>query len=294
MSDSDSESVFNPIVFDYSKLFNKSHKIMYLKLFVSDPMLKQKYVESALEHNNNIMTSNYPDSGFDLFSPESVNCSCDKLVKINFGLKASANNIFASRNNYPSGFCLYARSSLGSKTKLRLANNVGIIDSGYRGDLIGCFDCLKDHAKYTGDSGSQAYAIGSKSCYSQGVSQHSVLVGSNSGISQHSVLVGSTSGISQHSVLVGSTSGISQHSVLVGSTSGISQAAASVSGRTGYSQPQSTHTYTIIHDYQVEKYDKLIQICSADLSPIYVEIVDTEEELGDSERGSGGFGSTGR
>lgn len=256
MSDIGSESVFNPIVVDYSKLFNNSHKIMYLKLFVSDPVLKQKYVESALEHNNKIMTSNYPDSGFDLFSPESVNCTCDKLVKINFGLKSSANIIFASRNNYPSGFCLYARSSLGSKTKLRLANNVGIIDSGYRGDLIGCFDCLKDHSKYTGGytySGSQAYAIGSNTCYSQGVSQ---------------------------SVSVGSTSGISQQS--------------SDSERMGYSQPQSTHTYTIIHDYQVEKYDKLIQICSADLSPIYVEIVDTEEELGDSERGSGGFGSTGR
>jgi dUTPase len=29
-----------------------------------------------------------------------------------------------------------------SKTQLRLANNTGIIDAGYRGPLIGMFDCL--------------------------------------------------------------------------------------------------------------------------------------------------------
>ena len=39
------------------------------------------------------------------------------------------------------GFYMYPRSSL-SKTKLRLANSVGIIDSGYRGNLIGMFDVV--------------------------------------------------------------------------------------------------------------------------------------------------------
>ena len=37
-------------------------------------------------------------------------------------------------NNYV-GFYLYMRSSTASKTPLRLANNVGIIDSGYRGEI---------------------------------------------------------------------------------------------------------------------------------------------------------------
>jgi dUTP pyrophosphatase len=40
----------------------------------------------------------------------------------------------------PLGFYLYPRSSTGSKTSLRLSNSVGIIDSGYRGELIGVFD----------------------------------------------------------------------------------------------------------------------------------------------------------
>jgi len=53
-----------------------------------------------------------------------------------------------SSSNYkefPTGYYLYPRSSL-SKTSLRLANSVGIIDSGYRGDIIGMFDCV--HSDY--------------------------------------------------------------------------------------------------------------------------------------------------
>ena len=40
----------------------------------------------------------------------------------------------------PCGFYLYPRSSTGSKTPLRLSNSVGVIDAGYRGNLIACFD----------------------------------------------------------------------------------------------------------------------------------------------------------
>ena len=42
-------------------------------------------------------------------------------------------------NNSP--FYIYPRSSI-SKTPLMLANHTGIIDSGYRGNLIGAFRCL--------------------------------------------------------------------------------------------------------------------------------------------------------
>jgi dUTP pyrophosphatase len=47
------------------------------------------------------------------------------------------------RNNstYNTGFYMYPRSSI-SKSYLRLANNVGIIDAGYRGHLIGMFDVI--------------------------------------------------------------------------------------------------------------------------------------------------------
>jgi dUTPase len=44
-----------------------------------------------------------------------------------------------------------------------------------------------------------------------------------------------------------------------------------------------------------KQYDRLFQVCSGDLSPFFVEIVENESELGlVTERGCGGFGSTGR
>ena len=41
------------------------------------------------------------------------------------------------------GYYLYPRSSI-SKTPLRLSNSVGIIDYGYRGDIIACVDNIGD------------------------------------------------------------------------------------------------------------------------------------------------------
>ena len=43
--------------------------------------------------------------------------------------------------NIPTGFYLYPRSSI-SKTRMRLANSVGIIDAGYRGDIIAAVDTI--------------------------------------------------------------------------------------------------------------------------------------------------------
>ena len=46
-------------------------------------------------------------------------------------------------------------------------------------------------------------------------------------------------------------------------------------------------------EYSVEQYEKLLQIISPTMSPIYIEIVENDSDLGVStERGSGGFGST--
>ena len=44
----------------------------------------------------------------------------------------------------PSAFYLYPRSSISS-TPLRLANSVGIIDSGYRGEIKASFDVHENY-----------------------------------------------------------------------------------------------------------------------------------------------------
>jgi dUTP pyrophosphatase len=47
--------------------------------------------------------------------------------------------------------------------------------------------------------------------------------------------------------------------------------------------------------YSVEKYERLAQICAPSLVPIWVEVVNSKEELGEKTvRGDGGFGSTGK
>lgn len=40
---------------------------------------------------------------------------------------------------------LYPRSSTGSKTPIRLSNSVGIIDSGYRGEIMAFVDNISDN-----------------------------------------------------------------------------------------------------------------------------------------------------
>ena len=48
-------------------------------------------------------------------------------------------------------------------------------------------------------------------------------------------------------------------------------------------------------DFFGKKFDRYVQLCAPGLVPILVEVVGTREELGEqTERGNGGFGSTGR
>ena len=192
--------------------YNSKHKrIMYLDVFVDtcDDELKQTYIDAANKHNSKISDDpHFYDAGFDLFLPID-NVFSSGVNKVDFNVKCCAkiyDNIGDAKQfdtmdktlKYLdvyicyTPFYTYARSSI-SKTPLRLANNQGIIDAGYRGNLIGMFDCLSNE------------------------------------------------------------------------------------------------------EYSVTKFSRLLQICAPNLIPIYVNIVDTFEELGPStSRGDGGFGSTGK
>jgi dUTP pyrophosphatase len=155
-----------------------------------DQSVKNEYSAHVKSHNEKILASPYPDSGFDLLTLNNYIVPSLNSVFVSMGIKCAM--YFDGK---PSGFYLYPRSSI-SKTPLLMANHVGIIDSGYRGWVIGAFR--------------------------------------NLGISQE--------------------------------------------------------PYT----YNIEKNTRLTQICHPSLCPITVHIVDTEEELGITARGEGGFGSTGK
>jgi dUTP pyrophosphatase len=51
---------------------------------------------------------------------------------------------------------------------------------------------------------------------------------------------------------------------------------------------------TIVDGYQIEKHQRITQICAPTLEPFELVLVDRLEELGITARGAGGFGSTGR
>lgn len=160
-----------------------------LFLFTKKDELKQKYTEYAERHNVKAMSS-HPDAGFDLFLPEDI-WEEDYQIKIDTEIIVA----MIDENNVNCSFYLYPRSSI-YKTNLRLANSVGIIDSGYRGNIIGMFD--------------------------------------NMYCTAHS-----------------------------------------------------------IEKIDIKQYSRLMQICSGDLRPFTVQIVDDIQLLGSTERGIGGFGSTG-
>lgn len=168
---------------------NTDHAILYISVSQELSIQYADYVES---HNNSILTNPYPNAGFDLFFPHSEIFTDMHSRLVNFEVKCEMRIYNHTANEWkPTGFYMYPRSSL-SKTSLIMANHVGIIDSGYRGNLMGAFRMI---------------------------------------------------------------------------------------------DPNETL-------YIVEKDTRLLQICSPDLRPIMVKIVDESFFL-ETERGTGGFGSTG-
>lgn len=178
--------------------YNTHHTlIMHLDIFIDsdDETLKELYINAANAHNNKIYTDpNFYDSGFDLFLPDAFTFKSKEVNKVDFKVKCRAQQQYVRGDSFYSPFYTYARSSI-SKTPIRLANNQGIIDAGYRGNLIGMFDCLGQNGDF----------------------------------------------------------------------------------------------------WESEKYVKLIQICGPGLMPVYVNVVNSLEELGPStKRGENGIGSTGK
>jgi dUTP pyrophosphatase len=102
-----------------------------------------RYTINAKQHNTNILNNFFPDAGFNLFTTENASCVKGDTIKLDFGVQCAGTIITDTNRVFPSGFYMYPRSSTGSKTGLRLANSVGIIDSGYRGNLMAVFDSNK-------------------------------------------------------------------------------------------------------------------------------------------------------
>jgi dUTP pyrophosphatase len=107
------------------------------------------YIQCEKEHYNKYYESKHvnhsTDSGFDLFCPEDIRIPGNSIPmyyeenKINLGVKCKLVN----SSGESIGYDLRPRSSMGSKTPLRLSNSIGTVDAGYRGELIACVDNYK-------------------------------------------------------------------------------------------------------------------------------------------------------
>lgn len=123
-----------------------THNFAILKLAILDPNMKALYQDKIDAHNKNFETHAFADSGFDLMVPQKEEFNELFVHKfINMQVKAEMVYCDIKTNSIMySPFQLFPRSSI-SKTPLMLANHTGIIDSGYRGNIIGAFRALYFH-----------------------------------------------------------------------------------------------------------------------------------------------------
>ena len=117
-----------------------------LNLFVANDDVRHKYLDAvnAMQTQSYLLNPN-KDAGFDIYNPQEQKFDAYETVLVDLGIKGV---MIDNRCNecVPSAYYLYARSSI-YKTPFRLSNNVGIVDSGYRGNLKGAFDNMTNQTQ---------------------------------------------------------------------------------------------------------------------------------------------------
>ena len=89
------------------------------------------------------------DAGLDLYILESLQFQPGETKLIKLGISCESE---CGRSYY-----LFPRSSI-SKTPLRMANSIGLIDGGYRGEIMAMCDNIKNFA-YTVEKGERLFQI---------------------------------------------------------------------------------------------------------------------------------------
>ena len=131
-----------------------------LELCISDPSsrhwtteirdrLVERYKVRIAGHNKMLEDDPlHADSGFDLIMPSGYTFAPNASMLLNLHVRAALYEIPPSRDSVvrriPRTYQIFPRSSM-SKTPLRLANSVGIIDAGYRGELMAAIDSRNCH-----------------------------------------------------------------------------------------------------------------------------------------------------
>lgn len=141
---------------------------------------------AVLEYYNSLQrkgdnTTYKGDSGIDLIFTHDETCRVDRVTKIKLGIQCEmvvqnrkeiiykficdvtgnvTNRVgtrYGEDHDSPEGYTLVPRSSISS-TPLMMANNIGIIDAGYRGEIIAPVRCFVN-ADDCRPSAEQAYDV---------------------------------------------------------------------------------------------------------------------------------------
>ena len=119
---------------------SRTSNFAILKLLVASNEWRETYEKKVEGHNNKFFNNYYMDSGFDVLVPNSATFTRQFNSEfIDMGIKTEMFYCEVDQDLVTNcGYSVFPRSSI-SKTPLMLANHTGIIDSGYRGSLIGVF-----------------------------------------------------------------------------------------------------------------------------------------------------------
>jgi len=118
-------------------------RILYVQ---PDDCVKELYSAAAAVYNAKKYEER--DAGFDLFVSTNMHLEATKTIKICSGVRCAFFD--DSTKSTFRAYYLYPRSSL-SKTPMRLANSVGIIDATYRGEILAAVDMRENFVVNHGD-----------------------------------------------------------------------------------------------------------------------------------------------
>ena len=107
---------------------------------------KKKYEDHGHFHKG--------DAGLDLYALEDISFSSGETKKIKLGISCEPKDGKA--------YYLFPRSSI-SKTPLRLSNSIGLIDGGYRGEIMAPCDNIKTEP-YTVEEGQRLFQLVASDC----------------------------------------------------------------------------------------------------------------------------------
>jgi|TARA_B110001469_G_C9546953_1_gene271466 dUTP pyrophosphatase len=110
--------------------------MVHIKILPDNQEVQALYENHSTYHDG--------DSGLDLFFPDEINVGPKETKLINLKIKCEARNeLRETERTMMVSYYLYPRSSI-SKTPLRMSNSVGIIDAGYRGNLMVSVDNISE------------------------------------------------------------------------------------------------------------------------------------------------------